>query len=63
MATAVFRCDAGPDIGAGHVMRCLALAEALQADGWQIGFAVSSKTVEAVPHLGNSGWQAVVVFV
>ena len=29
----VFRCDAGPVVGAGHVMRCVALAEELASRG------------------------------
>ena len=30
---AVFRLDASPEVGAGHAMRCLALAEAQSAMG------------------------------
>jgi UDP-2,4-diacetamido-2,4,6-trideoxy-beta-L-altropyranose hydrolase len=35
---AVFRCDAGRSIGKGHLVRCLALAEALAARGWNCLF-------------------------
>lgn len=35
---AVFRCDAGRSIGTGHLMRCLALAEALTERGWACRF-------------------------
>jgi UDP-2,4-diacetamido-2,4,6-trideoxy-beta-L-altropyranose hydrolase len=35
---AVFRCDAGRSIGTGHLMRCLALAEALTERGWTCRF-------------------------
>lgn len=31
---ALFRAEAGPGVGGGHAMRCLALAEALAARGW-----------------------------
>lgn len=36
--TAVFRCDAGPEIGTGHVVRCLALADELSRRGWNCLF-------------------------
>jgi len=53
---AIFRCDASPLIGAGHVSRCLALAEALHEFGWDISFVVSSKTRETAPALAASGF-------
>src|SRR3546814_14309395 len=39
-ATAVFRCDASPRIGAGHVYRFMALADALVRLGWHCRFLV-----------------------
>ncbi|WP_439816620.1 UDP-2,4-diacetamido-2,4,6-trideoxy-beta-L-altropyranose hydrolase [Zavarzinia sp. CC-PAN008] len=45
----VVRADAGLDIGAGHVMRSMVLAEVLAARGWRIGLACRPGTLEAVP--------------
>lgn len=45
---AMFRLDATPALGAGHLARCLVLARALEADGWRIRFAVSAETMTSV---------------
>ena len=39
--TLVFRCDANGAIGTGHVMRCLALAQAWQDAGGSVAFAAA----------------------
>lgn len=39
---AVFRADAGPAIGWGHVMRCAALAHSLGEAGWRCAWATAS---------------------
>jgi UDP-2,4-diacetamido-2,4,6-trideoxy-beta-L-altropyranose hydrolase len=48
---ALFRCDGGRKIGAGHVMRCLAFADRLAKQGWLTRFAVSLETAEAIAAL------------
>ncbi len=53
MPLAVFRCDASPTIGAGHVSRCLALAEALTDAGWRVRFVVGPETVAITPNVAS----------
>lgn len=48
---AVFRADCGPGIGNGHVVRGLALARALAADGWRIGLAFGESQPGSLPRL------------
>lgn len=52
--SAIFRCDASATIGGGHVVRSMALAQALAADGYDVGFAVSDETTSTVPELQAS---------
>lgn len=53
-ARAVFRADASVSLGAGHVMRCLSLADALSRTGWQVAFACRAGTRTTVPLLERS---------
>jgi UDP-2,4-diacetamido-2,4,6-trideoxy-beta-L-altropyranose hydrolase len=53
--TAVFRCDASATIGAGHVVRCRALADALRRDGWSCSFVCADDSDVAVRALSGTG--------
>jgi UDP-2,4-diacetamido-2,4,6-trideoxy-beta-L-altropyranose hydrolase len=52
--TALFRADASTQIGGGHIRRCLVLADALRAVGWDCTFATASGSTSIVPQLLQS---------
>ncbi len=56
---AVMRCDASPEAGTGHVMRCMALAEELERLGFEPVFVISKGTVETVPALAAKKWRLI----
>lgn len=47
----LFRCDATPQMGIGHAMRCLTLADSMQSLGWQVAFMTNPDAVDLVPGL------------
>jgi UDP-2,4-diacetamido-2,4,6-trideoxy-beta-L-altropyranose hydrolase len=49
----VVRADGGPSIGAGHVMRTLALASLFRDGGWAVGFAATEETFVSVAALND----------
>jgi UDP-2,4-diacetamido-2,4,6-trideoxy-beta-L-altropyranose hydrolase len=56
-AVALFRCDASPAIGAGHVTRCIALAESLVKLSWRVIFATGDETLATLPALATTGFE------
>ncbi len=49
-----FRADASPQLGGGHIRRCLVLADVLRTAGWDCTFAVAAGSVAVVPLLARS---------
>lgn len=56
---AVLRCDASPSIGAGHVTRCLALAEQLKNSSIDVTFAIRKGTCDSARVLPESSFDCI----
>lgn len=53
----VIRVDASLDIGTGHVMRCLTLAQALKAQGAQVSFMCRAHLGHLIPMIQQQGFE------
>ncbi|MBP2299048.1 UDP-2,4-diacetamido-2,4,6-trideoxy-beta-L-altropyranose hydrolase [Azospirillum picis] len=59
MAVIIIRADASPAVGTGHVMRCLAVAEALRDQGHQPLFAMAESTAAIDRRLAGEGFHRI----
>lgn len=57
----LIRADADASIGSGHMMRCLALAQAWKADGGAVVFVTRSESDSLLSRLGEEGFGVVSV--
>ncbi|WP_370260289.1 UDP-2,4-diacetamido-2,4,6-trideoxy-beta-L-altropyranose hydrolase [Idiomarina sp.] len=57
MKRAVIRADAGINIGSGHVMRCLTLADALVLEGFEICFICRPQTGDLITLISERGYR------
>ena len=60
MNSILFRADASPKIGAGHVARCLALANVLANLECECVFAIGPETLNTAPALQRAGYEMLI---
>ncbi len=53
----IIRADATPIIGTGHLMRCLAFAQALKTGGYDVTFITFCESKRLYQRLINEGFQ------
>ncbi len=58
-ANILIRADASAEIGTGHLMRCLALAQGWQANGGQVIFITACESASLLQRLSDEGFQIV----
>lgn len=57
MRKALFRCDGSTQIGTGHIMRCLSLAEGLKKKDWQCFFATKCYDTRLADKINEKGFE------
>lgn len=57
--TLIIRADAGSEIGSGHVMRCIALAEAWQASGGNVHFVLATAAPKLEERISREGFKVI----
>jgi len=57
MKSIAFRCDASCELGIGHLMRCLTLADQLQMKGANVAFIASNLSINLRNLIGQKGYQ------
>lgn len=56
----VLRADARPELGGGHITRCLALANALKSRDVDVAFACNAGASAVVPRLDDCGFEVLI---
>ncbi len=61
-ASLLIRADAYPELGTGHVMRCIALAQAWQQQGGEVTFAIHHSVPQSlIDRLTNEGYRILAI--